>query len=60
MVERLDWSKRTPAAAGKRSKMRELAIELAGAKELADEPKRRGNRTTRVPEIVEAAINVLA
>lgn len=40
--------------------MRELAIELTGAKELADEPKRRGNRTTRIPEIVEAAINVLA
>ncbi len=40
--------------------MRELAIELTEAKELADEPKRRGNRTTRIPEIVEAAINVLA
>jgi AcrR family transcriptional regulator len=60
IFERLDCPKRTPAAAGKRSKMRELAIELTEAKELADEPKRRGNRTTRIPEIVEAAINVLA
>lgn len=40
--------------------MRELAIRLAGGHEKAEEPKRRGNRTTRIPEIVEAAINVLA
>jgi AcrR family transcriptional regulator len=42
--------------------MKQVSIRLAdtpGVK-LEDVPKRRGNRTTRIPEILEAAINVLA
>jgi AcrR family transcriptional regulator len=40
--------------------VKQVAINLAGRKEEPDEPKRRGNRTTRTPEILEAAIDVLA
>ncbi|MEX3691431.1 TetR/AcrR family transcriptional regulator [Paraburkholderia sp. BR14263] len=40
--------------------MKQVAINLAGRKVEPDEPKRRGNRTTRTPEILEAAIDVLA
>lgn len=40
--------------------MRQVAINLAGRQEDSDEPKRRGNRTTRIPEILEVAIDVLA
>ncbi len=40
--------------------MKQVAITFAGSQAGPDEPKRRGNRTTRIPEILEAAIDVLA
>src|SRR5260370_22486337 len=42
--------------------MKEMSIRSADILEVkaVDEPKRRGNRTTRIPEILEAATKVLA